>query len=549
MVGQGQGEHSGKGESLSEGRCPIRMRDGQRCGRAIRYAATGVGEEPVCLMHSRDRGKSDAEFQEEFDRILEKAGDGLADFTGFVFRDSPYDRIKFDASCCFQGATFTQDAEFSHAKFTQDVEFNQSTFDQAAYFNGATLALKADFSNATFKRNASFFDATFAQDAEFIGATFDGDAHLERATFVQGAAFLGVTFGRNADFTRARFTQHASFSGATFNSEARFEQATFKQDALFVKATFKQDADFGESEFAGWVDFRTARFARAAHFDQTKFRRGSLGKGYEPGPVFSVAVFEEPEKVVFYKTDLGQALFHNCDVSKMNFSVVTWRKRANGKGMVFDEAIDLENEASTALRYPEHDPNPRNYRLIAELYQQLKKNYDDRRDYWTAGDFHYGEMEMKRLASDRHDKARRWLHSNLGLVAWYKYASEYGESYVRPALWLVPVLFVFTLLYPVTGLHLDAGRSGTPAAASTSAERLTYRHPLQDGGDTRAIWSARRDLVWNSFVTTLYVAAFQKDSTYQPSYPWGRLLALAEVLLTSTLGALFLLAVRRQFKR
>jgi len=33
------------------------------------------------------------------------------------------------------------------------------------------------------------------------------------------------------------------------------------------------------------------------------------------------------------------------------------------------------------------------------------------------------------------------------------------------------------------------------------------------------------------------------------SYPWGRALALLEFLLTSTLIALFLLAVRRQFKR
>ncbi len=185
---------------------------------------------------------------------------------------------------------------------------------------------------------------------------------------------------------------------------------------------------------------------------------------------------------------------------------------------------------------------------------RLKKNYDDRRDYWTAGDFHYGEMEMKRLASDHHNKALRWLHSNLGLVAWYKYASEYGESYVRPALWLALVLLVFMLLYPVTSLQLDAGGSGASTHAmaqnaNESSARLTYWQPWQSGGETGSVWRARGYLVGHSLVTTLYVAAFQKDLTYQPSYPWGRLLALAEVLLTSTLGALFLLAVRRQFKR
>ncbi len=50
-------------------------------------------------------------------------------------------------------------------------------------------------------------------------------------------------------------------------------------------------------------------------------------------------------------------------------------------------------------------------------------------------------------------------------------------------------------------------------------------------------------------MTALYVAAFQKDFVYEPSYPWGRVLALLEVVLTSTLIALFLLAVRRQFRR
>jgi hypothetical protein len=50
-------------------------------------------------------------------------------------------------------------------------------------------------------------------------------------------------------------------------------------------------------------------------------------------------------------------------------------------------------------------------------------------------------------------------------------------------------------------------------------------------------------------MTTLGVAAFQRDLAYEPSYPWGRLLAIVEVLLTSTLLALFLLAVRRQFRR
>ncbi len=38
-------------------------------------------------------------------------------------------------------------------------------------------------------------------------------------------------------------------------------------------------------------------------------------------------------------------------------------------------------------------------------------------------------------------------------------------------------------------------------------------------------------------MTALAVAAFQKDLVCEPTYSWGRLLALVEVLLTSTLIA------------
>jgi hypothetical protein len=50
-------------------------------------------------------------------------------------------------------------------------------------------------------------------------------------------------------------------------------------------------------------------------------------------------------------------------------------------------------------------------------------------------------------------------------------------------------------------------------------------------------------------MTAIGVAAFQRDLACEPCYPWGRLLATVETVLTPTLVALFLLAVRRQFRR
>jgi uncharacterized protein YjbI with pentapeptide repeats len=479
--------------------CAVVMYTARPCGRPLYEAPDSVDEAPVCLMHSCDPNKDDAAFQAEFERILQAAGEGAADadFKGFVFPSSNCSGRKFKAHCAFCDATFTRGAHFIRATFTQ-----------GANFSGATFTQDADFSTVTFARSANFRDATFTGDADFR----DG-------VFTQVAYFFEATFTGAAGFSDATFTQQAYFRGARFRTEVEFRETIFRHD-------------------------------------ETR----------EAGPVFSLTRFEKPEGVTFSKTDLGQAVFHNCDVSTFVFSDVGWRKRPNGKSMVFEEVVDIEEVCAEALGPREQDSDERNFRLIAELYQQLKKNYDDRRDYWTAGDFHYGELEMKRLHSPRRNWLVRRLHRHLGLVAWYKYASEYGESYRRPLWILLVVIGLFTLLYPLAGLKWQPTEELSRAASALAPrdpgakavgfanvqEQLPVYYPdfaalltHDPNGKVHGFCA----FFGNSLMTTLYVAAFQKHLIYEPSYPWGRLLALVEVLLTSTLVALFLLAVRRQFRR
>ncbi|HYK36311.1 hypothetical protein [Alloacidobacterium sp.] len=293
------------------------------------------------------------------------------------------------------------------------------------------------------------------------------------------------------------------------------------------------------TKFLKEANFSEAVFHAAVEFRGTEFRHDA---GLLPGPIFSLVQFMVPETAIFYRTYLGQALFYNCDVSRLTFSSVGWRIRSNGKRQLFEECVSLEDFYDLW-----DDTDERDYSLIAETHQQLKKNYDNRQDYWTAGDFHYGEMEMKRLHSPRKNKAVRWLHRNLGLVAWYRYASEYGESYVRPLLALLVVLALFTFLFPLPGLIFTKSDTNTiPPLFSilNYGDLPAYIHAYKGPG-----WIATLAFFGHSLMTALSVAGFQKELIYQPAYPWGRALALLELLLTSALIALFLLALRRQFRR
>lgn len=563
--------------------CPVWMWEGKRCNRAI-HPAPSHDKTPVCLMHSRDPNKSDELFQKEFEAILEAAGDGSANLVGFVFPGANYADREFKAKCLFDDAVFTQDANFRGTTFKQGASFRGTTFTQDAYFLDATFTQDVNFYSATFTRanfysamftqGAYFFDAAFTQDANFRLATFMHHADFRLATFVHNADFYSATFTHNANFYRATFAQDADFSKAAFTQDANFYSAMFAHVANFSGATFTQDAYFSHATFKK-LQFIRAKFEGAVEFRKTEFREHDedgeqRNQDLLPGPVFSLAEFTQPEKVLFYKTYLGQALFHNCDVSKMNFSSVEWRQRnGSGKRMMFEEVVDLEHAKDLAPR--EDNPDERDYGLVAELYQQLKKNYDARQDYWTAGDFHYGELEMKRLACKRKNKALRWLVQHFRLVALYKYASHYGESYVRPALWFGATLLVFALLFPRFGLRYDAaknrasvvvssgvaGSTSASTAASSSASAspsadvfvLTYANPLFPGQPESYRHKAQLRLFGNSLLTALEIAAFQKEPAYQPVYPWGRFLTLVEMLLTSTFAGLFFLAVRRQFRR
>jgi hypothetical protein len=496
-----------------EGGCPVTMHLARRCGRPIYQARAGADEKPVCLMHSRDPNKSDAQFQCEFERILAEAGEGDADFTGFVLPSSNYRSRCFAARCIFAGATFAQDADFIGAKFAQDANFSSATFAQAA-----------DFIGAKFAQDADFWGATFAQAANFRSATFTQDLNFSYAKFAQDARFWGAMFARHADF---------------------------------IEATFTQDANFSLATFAGAVDFRHAAFLDRVEFRETRFREDG---GLLPGPIFGLARFEKPERVTFYQCFLGQALFHNCDVSRFAFSDVEWRQDPRSVPIKLleerivsqalkERTVSLAADHASSLKAPANSADEGNYRLIAETYHQLKTNYDAKGDPWTAGEFHCGEMEMLRQTSRFKRPWARWLHQSFGLTALYKYASHYGLSLWRPVIWLAVVLLLCMLAYPLrfAGLRPAPGKAPAAASAGQAAPApLSYLNFERE----RGTFTGLVQLWGHSLMTALGVASLQKDfAYYEPEHGWGRVLALFELVLTSTLLALFLLSVRRRFKR
>jgi uncharacterized protein YjbI with pentapeptide repeats len=521
--------------TTSEVGCPVNVGVGMRysdepCRRPLHNAPQGVDGQPVCLMHSKDPRKEAGalfeEFMREFEAILTTAGGGVASFQNFVFPGLSLAGRVIQAECWFENATFTQFASFNGANFTRDVDFTGAIFTKYTAFSPTTFTQSACFRKAVFNPDTHFTGANFLRYADFAGAIFMGDAHFADVTFKRRASFSGTTFKHHASFSRARFTEEAVFSGATFT------------DALFGDVIFTQVADFKEASFRGMADWRRSRFLESAEFHRTEFAPQGAGG---PSAVFALVRFSKPGEIVFDDVDLSRALFNHRDVTEVWFtSSVRWGRRSGNRGVaVFEETIPLNQEIAQGLQRD----GQRDFRAVAQIYQQLKKNYDARLDYSTANEFHFSEMEMKRLASPTDGPLlglRHWWHARLSLVAWYRHASDYGNSYRRPSIWLLSVLLLFALLLPLPGVGLQ--RSG-------ATHQETYASVWRAGGSVGQSLRWEVGLAGRSLLTAVDIATFQKSTEYTPAYPAGHALAIVETLLTSTLFALFLLAIRRQFRR
>ena len=444
----------------------------------------------------------------------------------------------------------------------------------------------ACFLHSTFMGNASFLRAAFKTEAELRGATFSRAADFRRTTFAMDASFYKTTFEQNAEFHRATFFQEASYS-KRLSRRTRLSQATFNQAARFVG-----------TEFHARTDFRRSRFLDLGEFRRTRFLPQTPG---EPSAIFALARFSKPGEIIFDDVDLSRAIFHNTEISLVWLtSSVRWGKREGKRGFsVFEEEISLDHELGKGLQRN----GQRDYAAILQIYQQLKKNYDSRLDHWTANEFHFGEMEMKRLilpaniypdeeelkpsdnlvmklwtidhlyemeraqqnislpAEKDFDRRaselvvalrarlinepslrlRRFFHEKLSLTAFYSYASDYGNSYRKPLFWMLVSLVLFAALLPIPG-------AGLKMQGSTSKVE-NYETVWDVHRSNRENLLSEKDLAINSLIASVDTAMFQKSPEFVPAHPWGRVLAIAETLFTSSLFALFLLAIRRRFKR
>jgi uncharacterized protein YjbI with pentapeptide repeats len=478
---------------------------------------------------------------------------GTAESSGL--EGNSFKGARFKKLASFEGAKVFTEIDFGDAVFSDELKLDDNTdFQAKASFNGAEFRRKVtldgahftvvDFSGAVFTGESRFIKTIFQMTAVFEQARFIGVSNFSDAEFRGAASFVDSKFKRSVLFKNTRFFPDAAtnFDRAVFAREVSFENTDFDRLTYFSETefagpagfacSFKQNADFTRT-FFGDVDFADAKFHQDAKFERTRFRVGRMTKVEFCGQ----ALFERPqlqdrlvlERVNFGKntifnlqvsarnvliirnSDLSQIQFGGSNIENVDFENVTWKQvRFKRLGIADEPIVKAFSWINADLKRKLQDA-----RL---LYRQLRINHDKSGEYENAGKFYISESEMSYKLLP---PVIRWIHPR-GL---YKRASRYGESIVQATIVLFVLLFLFSFVYWV----------GRPIWFTETPKMLGASHLK-----LLTWWEA----VWLSLQASKPLA----DLGLYPM-TWLYWLAFAEGIIVPTQVGLFLLAVRRRFRR
>lgn len=408
-----------------------------------------------CILHSKNEDKN------------------LKDFTTIV-----ENRLKGNEEIDLRGCYFPKDFPsyfFTNYSFNRPAFFVEATFLQDMHFWGK-FEKKSDFSGATFSQEGCFFRTEFLEKANFSMVKF------------KQAEFFHTKFLQKVDFSDATFSEWVDFSGADFKEGVDFSEAKFKNKAYFLPATGRKKNELASrsSNILKRDERRSVTFGGPSSFHHTRFTG----------------------EVIFQDVDLSQCSFLHSNIDKVDFRYCTFAKKGYRRNVLMDE-LECDKKVNSAKSTEEKKKARGGYEPVRRLYLELKRNFENKTDWNTAGDFHFGEMECRR-------KMKGWWGRNiLSLEALYFGLSGYGERPLRAFRILLEfVLVLFPFLY-----ILSEGK--------TITEYFT------------------------SLLDSLKVATLMRlGNPIEPNTGfWKPIVAVAELIVVPILIALLALALRRKVKR
>jgi len=509
----------------------------------------------LCIFHSENAEKDLALFSEEFKKLYES---GPHEFIGFVFPE----RFSFQELYEADDSLEFVDANFALVHFNCTADFRGVQF----YGQGETNFSRAEFSG---RGRTDFSGAQFSGQGgtNFSGAQFSGQrgTDFRRAEFTGGGTyFVSTEFSGQGgtNFSWAQFSgqggtdfSFAEFSGemGTFFGAVKFsvESVTNFKKALFANknGTYITGCTFQSHTSFRYVKVKTYFSLENCIFhDYVEFIGSNKSEEEEANYIFNESsevdfrnvTFLKPQNVIFNMVDLRKARFLNTDLLGVRMGQVDWQVEDN-RYVVYDEKLvdkeDINDKDDVAVKENINDKDDDadkdivTHREVAHLYKQLRSVYESTGRYFEAGDFFYGEMEMRR--KQKGPREGRFLQVLLWL---YRLISYYGERPLRALAWLGGTILFFTPLYFFFGLR----------SKPNAVESEFIRYKLAFAKPDIEFWS---DLVKTFFYSISNFTLGRTFTDLAPLNNWSTGFSILESIIGVVIITLFALSINRKLKR
>ena len=372
-----------------------------------------------CVLHSPNPDKSASTFTDALAGL--GSHEDYLDYSGITFPSAfPKD---FFAERTIAGLSLEDSV--LHCEFW----LSNTTFAGPVNFFGAEFNAPVTITQTTFEEECNFgagLDTLLLQNCVFIG-----EAYFAYLVAVKSAYFESSKFKAWADFTEMDAGDVAMFYDLTFCGETNFRGATFST-ARFHKVRFEDNVSFRSCLVAQKMTLDDCHFGKALDFRSVEQRRdASLG---------------------FRSADFSNALLTGTDLRRIDLEDIKWREvetsRSRRRALVEEcENVHFDGQVFEAGFYEFSKATVGQLELA---YRQLKRVGDTSGDHELAGEFHIGEMEMKR-------RQVPWARVDRYPLEGYRLVSLYGERWLRPLLLVLSLALIVAVADMAFGVTI-AGR-------------------------------------------------------------------------------------------
>lgn len=378
---------------------------------------------------------------------------------------------------------------------------------------------------------------------EFIDSTFGGDSIFSNLDFEFGPFFEGCVFLGDLNFHNVKTGGHFIFENIKrVEGDVMFTFCNFKGLAEFNTCLLSKGARFSRCEVAESesFEFKNIKSMKEIVFVDCSFP-GSVRISNVDVPAGASVVFERinlerSQNFLLSNVDIARVQFVDTNLEKVDFENCNWPTK-------FDRFV-FSDEASAGLNQMDNEKLDRTIRN----YRMLKHNFDKKSKVELASDMYIGEMDARREKIARskwgNPFIKNFYRDFFSLLALYRRISFYGERYRKAMSAYLLVLFIFPMFYLLNGFAGEANSSLSKQAYSSDSVNYDIKLDNLSTVADKAFWQD-----WLKALRISFAASTLQKNEHYKLRGLGPEIFVVQNAISASIIALFLLALRRKFKR